>query len=299
MKEHNRELPVLTLGGVEVHLTKGTSRGDVRHMAQVTYDSLSEVPEDLQEAAKEAEGGKYVVNVVSADKIKEFRENNIGLSQERDALQGALAQYESVTGVPLPDLEEGKLSDFAKTLEALRDTSKKVADGKLVEETSLEEAAAARVTEVTNNFKDQLASMAKDRDAHKAKADASVQRANAMMVENAVRLAASDPDVAMIDKAVAMIMPNALKTFKVEDDGKIVPKQSDGTILYGSDGVSPKTLKEWLLEQREENDFLFKGSKGGGASGSADKSTGRLSQAELAAMKPAERMKYARANGLA
>lgn len=266
-------------------------------MAQINYESLSEVPDDLQEAAKEVDG-KYVVNVVSADKIKEFRENNISLSQERDTLQGALAQYESVTGVTLPDLEEGKLSDFAKTLEALRDTSKKVSDGQLVEETSLEEAAAARVTEVTNNFKDQLASMAKDRDAHKSKADQAIQRANSMMVENAVRLAASDPDVAMIDKAVSMVLPNALKTFRVEDDGKIVPKQTDGTVLYGSDGVNPKTIKEWLLEQREENDFLFKGSKGGGASGSADKSTGRLSAADLAAMKPAERMKYARANGL-
>lgn len=266
-------------------------------MAQIKYESLSEVPDDLQEAAKEVDGA-YVVNVVSAEKIKEFRENNIGLSQERDTLQGALAQYENVTGVALPDLEEGKLSEFAKVLEGLRDTSKKVADGKLVEETSLEEAAASRVTDVTNNFKDQLATMAKDRDAHKSKADAAVQRANAMMVENAVRLAASDPDVAMIDKAVSMVLPSALKTFRVEDDGKVTPKQSDGTVLYGSDGVNPKSIKEWLLEQREENDFLFKGSKGGGASGSADKTAGRLSAAELAAMKPAERMKYARANGL-
>ncbi len=267
-------------------------------MAQVTYDSLSEVPDDLQEAAKETDG-KYVVNVVSADKIKEFRENNIGLSQERDALQGSLAQYESVTGVTLPDLEEGKLSDFAKSLEELRTTSKKVADGKLVEETSLEEAAASRVTDVTNNFKDQLATMAKDRDAHKTKADAAVNRANSMMVENVIRLAASDPDVAMIDKAVSMVLPSALTTFRVDaETGKVLPKQGDGTIIYGSDGVTPKTPKEWLLEQREENDFLFKGSKGGGASGSADKTAGRLSAAELAAMKPAERMKYARANGL-
>jgi len=266
-------------------------------MAQIQYESLSEVPEDLQEAAKEVDG-KYVVNVVSSDKIKEFRENNIALSQERDGLQASLAQYENVTGVTLPDLEEGKLSEFAKTLEALRDTSKKVADGKLVEETSLEEAAAARVTDVTNNFKDQLATMAKDRDAHKAKADAAVNRANQMMVENAVRLAASDPDVAMIDKAVAMILPTAIATFKVEDDGKIIPKQPDGTILYGSDGVSAKTMKEWLLEQREENDFLFKGSKGGGAAGSSDKTAGRLTAKELAEMKPSERMKYARANGL-
>jgi len=109
-------------------------------MATLTYESLSEVPEDLQDAAKE-ENGKYVVSVTSSGKIKEFRDNNIAVTKERDTLQAALAQYEGVTGVALPDLEDGKLSDFAKTLEALRDTSKKVADGKLVEETSLEEAA--------------------------------------------------------------------------------------------------------------------------------------------------------------
>jgi len=119
-----------------------------------------------------------------------------------------------------------------------------------------------------------------------------------MMVENAVRLAASDPDVAMIDKAVTMVLPSALGTFKVGDDGKLTPKHNDGTVIYGSDGVTPKSIKEWLMEQREENDFLFQGSKGGGASGSSDSSTGRLSAAQLADMKPAERMKYARANGL-
>lgn len=266
-------------------------------MATLTYESLSEVPEDLQEAAKEQDG-KYVVNVVSSTKIKEFRDNNIAVTKERDALQGAIAQFENVTGVTVPDLETGKLSDFAKTLEQLRDTKKKVEDGALVENTSLEEAAAARVTEVTNNFKDQLAQMAKDRDAHKSARDAAERRANEMMVENAVRLIASDPDVGMWEKAVTMVLPQALKTFRVDtEEGKIIPKHGDGTIIYGSDGVTPKTMKEWLLEQREENTFLFKNSKGGGATGNADKEGGRLTQAEIDKMTPQQRMQYARKHG--
>ena len=248
-------------------------------MATLTYDSLSEVPDDLQDAAKEEEG-KYVVSVTASGKIKEFRDNNIAVTKERDVLQAAIAQYEGVTGVQLPDLEEGKLSDFAKTLEALRDTSKKVSDGKLVEETSLEEAAAARVTEVTNNMKDQLATMAKDRDAHKTARNKAEARADSMLVENAVRIASADPDVAMIENAVTMLMPNALTTFRVGDDGKLTPKHSDGTVIYGSDGVTPKSIKEWLLEQRETHAYLFKGAKGGGSSGSSDTSTGRLSAAE-------------------
>jgi hypothetical protein len=266
-------------------------------MATISYNSLSEVPEDLRDGAKEAEGGKYVVNVTNAEKVKEFRDNNIALSKERDALTAAIAQYEGVTGVQVPDLETGKLSDFAKTLEGLRAVKKKVEDGKLVEDTSLEEASAARVTEVTTSFKTQLAEMAKDRDAHRDARVRAEQSANAMMVENAIRLVASDPDVAMIDKAVQMILPDALKTFRVEDDGKITPKSKDGTIIYGSDGVTAKSIKEWLLEQREEKDFLFKGSKGGGASGNTDTAPGRMNAAELAKMKPAERMKYARKHG--
>ena len=266
-------------------------------MATLTYDSLSEVPEDLRDSAKEGDGGTYAVNVTSADKVTEFRDNNISLSKERDALTAAIAQYESVTGVQVPDLEEGKLSDFAKTLEGLRAVSKKVDDGKLVEDTSLEEASAARVTEVTNGFKSQLADMAKDRDAHRDARVNAEKRADAMMVENAIRLVASDPDVAMLDKAVQMILPDALHTFRVEDDGKITPKAKDGTTIYGSDGVNPKSIKEWLLEQREEKDFLFKGSKGGGASGNTDNAPGRLSATELSNMKPADRIKYARKHG--
>lgn len=265
--------------------------------AKLTYDSLSDIPEGIQEFAQEVDG-KYVVTVDGAQRVKEFREKNIEIAKERDTLNASLAQYEQVTGVSLPDLETGKLSEFAKSLEALRDTKKKVEDGALVENTSLEEAAAARVTDVTNSFKLQLSDLAKDRDAHRAARERAEQRANAMQVENAVRLAAADPDIAMIDKAVSFVLPRALETFRIEGDGTIVPKTSDGTVVYGSDGVTPMSMKEWLLKERAENDFLFQGSKGGGASGNADKAAGRLTQAQLDKMSPQERMKYARKHGL-
>ncbi len=267
-------------------------------MATLTYNTLSEVPESLRESAKEGEGGTYTVKVAPADKITEFRESNIALSQERDDLVGKVTEYEQVTGVSLEQLKEGKLSDFAKQLEALRDTKKRVEDGALVENTSLEEAAASRVTEVTNNFKQQLSEMAKERDAHRDRAKSADERANQMMVENSIRLAASDPDVAMLDKAVGLVLPSAFSVFKVEDGGKLVPKTKDGTVIYGSDGVNPMTVKEWLLKQRDDNEFLFKGSKGGGAAGSDQKSSGRLSAAELSQMTPQQRMNYARKHGL-
>jgi hypothetical protein len=265
-------------------------------MATLTYNSLSEVPETLRDAAKE-DNGKYVVKVLPADKVTEFRENNVKLSQQRDELVGKLSRYEQVTGIPVEEAPT-KLSEFAKMLETLRETKKRVDDGALVENMSLEEAAAQRVTEVTNSFKGQMAEIARDRDTWKDRATQGENRANQMQVENNVRLAASDPDVAMLDKAVALVLPQAFRVFRVED-GKIVPKTSDGTIIYGTDGVTPMSIKEWLLKQRDDNEFLFKGSRGGGASGADKQNSGRLSAAELAKMNPAQRINYARKHGLA
>lgn len=37
-------------------------------MAKLSYDSLSDIPEDLREFAKEGEDGKYAVNVTGADR---------------------------------------------------------------------------------------------------------------------------------------------------------------------------------------------------------------------------------------
>lgn len=266
-------------------------------MATLTYDALSDVPEDIRDNAKE-EGGKFIVKVTSIDKITEFRENNVKLSKERDTLVAQVTRYEQVTGVPLAEVSNGKLDNFAKVLESLRETKKRVDDGALVENSSLEEAAAQRVTDVTNNLKTQLAEMARERDAHKEAKIKADDRANQMMVENSVRLVASDPDVAMLDKAVNLVLPQAFRVFRVEDGGKIVPKTNDGTIIYGSDGVTPMSVKEWLLKQRDDNEFLFKGSKGGGASGSDQKGTGRLTANELAGMSLQQRINYARKHNL-
>lgn len=266
-------------------------------MASLTYATLTDVPDDLRDNAKE-EDGKYVVKVTSADKITEFRENNVKLSKERDTLVAQVTRYEQVTGVPLAEVSNGKLDSFAKVLEGLRETKKRVDDGALVENSSLEEAAAQRVTDVTNNLKNQLAEMARERDTHKEARTKSEERSNQMMVENSIRLVASDPEVAMLDKAVNLVLPQAFRVFRVEESGKIMPKTSDGTVIYGSDGVTPMSVKEWLLKQRDDNDFLFKGSKGGGANGSDQKGTGRMTNAELAGMSLQQRINYARKHNL-
>jgi len=265
-------------------------------MTVLTYTTLGDVPEGLRDTAKEQEDGSITVKVAPQTKLDEFRENNLKVVKERDELVQKFSRYENVTGVNIDEMD--KLDDFAKALESLRDTKSKVEAGKLVENSSLEEAAQARVTEVTQNYQAQLRDAAKERDAYKEQVTKLKSGNNNMRIENAIRLASSDPDVGMLEKAVDMILPQAFTVFRVEDDGALVPKMPDGTIIYGSDGVNPMTLKEWLLKQRETNDFLFKGSKGGGAAGASDKIAGRISQAELLKMSPQQQINYARKHGL-
>lgn len=262
-------------------------------MTTLTFDTLDMVPEGpLRDAATEGDDGKFSVKVEPAAKVTEFRDSNVALSKERDGLAATLTKYEGVTGVPLAEVE--KLEDFATLLTALRETKKNVDDGKLVENTSLEEAAAKRVTDVTKDFTAQLADSARERDAHKNRADKAENRADGMQVENAVRIAAAHPDVGMLDNAVRLVLTEAKDTFRITE-GKMVPKSPDGTILYGSDGVNAMTVKEWLLKQREGQDFLFKGSKGGNADGAKGGALGDgMTDAKLAEMTPANRITWHR-----
>ena len=270
--------------------------------ATLTYENLSDVPEALRDNATENDG-KYTVAVEPAAKLKEFRENNIAISQERDEVKGLLSGYEQVTGVSLEAIKDGtgSLDDFAKTLTTLKETKQRVDDGALVENTSLEEAAAKRVEEAHANYRDQLASMAKERDAHKERADKADQRANNMVVENAVRIAAAHPDVAMLDKAVTHVLPAIQAIYNVDEKGEIVPKAADGTILYGSNGIDPMPLTEWLQNYRKENDFLFKGSKGGGSTGGSggEGQASDFNAMQAKGMNPAQAINAARRAGKA
>ena len=261
--------------------------------AVLKYPQLSDVPEPFREVAEERDGS-FTVSVVLQDDLKQYRDNNVELLKNRDAMTSTLTRYEQVTGVPLDSIEEGSLDDFAATLESLRNTAQRVEDGKLVENTSLEEAAARRVTEVTQDLRGQIEAVTKDRDAHKEARLTADRRYNEVLVENIIRQAASDPEVAMYDKAVNMVLPQALNVFKVEEGGKIVPKEADGTTMYGNDGMNPLTAKEWLLKQREESDFLFRGARGGDAAGNSENAGGKMAWGDLQKLRPEQRIELAR-----
>ena len=88
-----------------------------------------------------------------------------------------------------------------------------------------------------------------------------------MLVDGNVREAyiGLDYEPAAMDDVLRL----AHEVFKVEDDGKVVPRDAQGNMILGKDGkaISPK---DWLVELVEKKPYLQRPSKGGGAGGSGN-----------------------------
>jgi hypothetical protein len=82
--------------------------------------------------------------------------------------------------------------------------------------------------------------------------------------------------------------------WRAQDDGRVLAYQGD-LQLYGADGGSPLTPKEWIGKLKEEAPHFFKGTTGGGAGGGEQRGPlGKTSQ-EMKAMNASDRL--ALANG--
>lgn len=57
------------------------------------------------------------------------------------------------------------------------------------------------------------------------------------------------------------------KTFIMDENGKAVPRDSHGNLIFGKDGKTPITAKEWLENLSETKKYLRRQSIGAGAQG--------------------------------
>lgn len=246
-------------------------------MPELNFESLDKVPEGLREYAAETEDGSSVqVNVVPKNKLDEFRENNIKLSQQRDELDQQIRNLQGLVGDD-PDA-------FKKQLEELQQTKKRVEDGELVENTSLDEAVAKRTQEMRSDYEGKIKALQQEQEAWKSKANEVQSRYNRSLIDRHITDAVLDAEVGAEPAALPDILRRAYDTFKVKDDGSIVPMDGD-QVLYGADGASPMDPKEWLKAQRNQSPHLFKSSSGGGAPGAGGSGgglNGKLSPEEIA-----------------
>ena len=254
-------------------------------MPILNFDSLDLVPDGLREYAKTIEGSDKVnVNVVPSAKIDEFRDNNIKLAKERDDLRG---QYD-----PLKLIIGDNAEEFVKSLEELRTTQQRVKDGELKETRTIEEALHKRTEELRKDYDSRLQAEGKEKAAWRIKYDGLDTQYRRSLISSAIKDAAMETDSGVEPKAISDITMAALQVFRCDDHGRIIPFEGD-VMIYGPDGASPMTTREWIAKLKEDKPFFFKPSSGGGSLGDTTKRVYGIDRTVVRKMTAGERLALA------
>lgn len=260
-------------------------------MPELIFETQDAVPEVIRTIAVEKDG-KWVANVVAKTELDDFRNRNIEISRERDNLT-------SLTGRLTTDLgfDPATADDFVNEVKDLRGIKQQVEDGKLVKDTSLAQALETKTGEMKRNYEAQINGLKTENTNFRGENEKLKSNLSRSIIDREVMLAVNNPKSGALPEATRQIMREAYDTFSVDENNKLVAKDKDGNIIYGSDGSTPMEPLEWLGKLQESTPFFFKGANGGGAGGGTGGS-GQLSPAQLAAMSPEEKMNYGRQNGM-
>lgn len=261
-------------------------------MPELIYDAQDQVPEALKSIAVEKDG-KFVANVVPKAELDDFRNRNIAVAQERDGLKSIVGRLTTDLSFDPEDPDT-----FVTEIGELRTIKQQVDDGKLVKDTSLEEAVQARTGEMKRGFDAKVNGLETENKNLKSENEKLKTNLNRTRIDHAVMEAISDPKSGALPEATRPILREAYETFSIDPESdKIVAKDSDGNVIYGGDGATVMTPAEWLKKLQETQPFFFKSAQGGGAGGGGP-TGGALTQAQLDAMSPEEKMNYGREHGL-
>jgi len=113
------------------------------------------------------------------------------------------------------------------------------------------------------------------------------------VLETAVRAACTAGGV--VDTAVDDVLLRAQVVFKHDPEkGLVIRDEKDGGVVLGKDGKTPKSVGEWLEEQKATARHWFPPSKGGDATGNAGKGGGRPGEVDLGAVQSMDEYREAR-----
>lgn len=214
-----------------------------------TKDEVEALPEAVRSLYEEV-NGKWVLPVEGVvpeselEKLKlkltEFRDNNVRLLKEADALhKQQLAKFEGVD----PD----KYKELLAQQEKLNKKGIKDPD-------EISTVVQTAVLAATKPLADKLSLMEEDRARMKADLDANALR-------EAIATIAAKKGVKQ--KALPYVLDKAKSLFKAVD-GKVVAQPN---VFSDAHPTDPLTTDEWLDALAKSDDFLFEPSQGGGAGG--------------------------------
>lgn len=250
-------------------------------MPALNYNSIDDVPDALKDMATPDEDGKVVIKVVAEEKLNEFRQRNIDLSQQIETLTPIMARVKNIAG--------DDLDAFENSFNEMKDIAKRVEDGELKTNDDIEKAVAARVENVKEGYEKNLKAERDGRVAAEKKSGDLQSQLDRSSISKEITGAILTPDSGVRPEALPDIMERAFRLFKWEN-GKPIPKNGESTI-FGENGADPMTPTEWLSKLKDEAPHFFKGNGGGGGGGGGDnKGFGGLSKAEIAELTPQQKL---------
>lgn len=253
-------------------------------MAELKFKTKEEIPTDLQAAAKEDGAGGFIVTVVSNDKLKEFRDNNVALLQERDALKASNEAFASLGQDP---------AKLAAELSELRSVAQQVKDGSLKGNTAVTAEVEARLKAAKEDYERQIRELGQKLTVSETKMTEANTKFKRSILDREVTNAVLAEDSGVNPAALPDILHRASSLYQVTDEGKLVPKNGDA-VVYSQDGVSPMPPKEWLSKVLVDAPYLGKTSAGGGANGGDGKAKHGLNPADFDKLSPVDRINLAR-----
>jgi hypothetical protein len=205
---------------------------------KAVVDSLDAVPEAFRELYAEKDG-KFQISAIEglapADKVREFRENNIALAKQIEEMTAKFAGIDP------------------EQVRQLNEQQRKIKDKELIDSGKIEELFAERIAPMKASFEKDL-SAAKE---HSTKLQSQLET---LLIDGAIRDAASKAGVRAT--AVDDVLLRGRQAFRLQD-GKAVPMDGD-KMLYGKGG-DPMSVDEWVSGLADRAPHLFEPSQGGGA----------------------------------
>lgn len=213
------------------------------------------------------------------------------LSEKRELKEQLLASVGQLDGLG------GK--DGVNALLELKTRLEKDEMGKLVAEGKHDEWFDRRTQAMRADFENQMTGATGKLDEVSARADAAESRYTGLKIENEVRSACGSSEGFVGDGATSDALLRAQSTFEYDPKVGVVIRDENGGIVLGKDGSTPKSVPEWLEEQKESSRHWWGISQGAGVNGS----TGRGGPAEpsmdaVAKMSASEYDAYRKTKGL-
>ena len=204
-------------------------------------------------------------------KLDEFRANNVSLLKKQEELEN---KFKNV------DLDA--YNDMLRQSQALKDK-------KLIDEGKIEELMEERSKLMREEHNKVIESM-------KGEQSNLTKKLEHLLIDSAVRDSAVKAGV--VDTAIDDVVLRSQAIFSIKD-GKAVPHDSNGNVIFGDGNSNPMEVSEWVKGLTESAPHLFNASTGGGSkhgsnfSGTSD----TVSRDVFDNMSHQDRSKFARDGG--